>query len=752
MITISDYIEFSPFDNKISEEFLKYYPDNLSEPNKTIDKEEEFWNRFFVEYPECQYNNTISSLRDSIDNSNKHFILFIGTSGSGKTTFLHYLIKKKNDLLDKALSIDMVNLIRDATSADARVNIINTIIDDKIENYLEKKDVVEKFIRFISAHDKVNPVWDARLFNDRCGDEVMFYNFIGSCKRNYTKSRIKNFCGRTTNISDKIALYVISYIFHECLEERKPCVFVFDNLDELDQTYLAKTLVDDFLTAFSKAQDFFNKYVKPSEDYNFVSKCTFINSIRNNHVASINACQFLDRADARSTTIKFDSGYQSNLYNIFERRMRLFQNYQKSLGMESLTSWANGYNIEIISREKNYIETDLCCLFNLDYRVTLSSLEEALREDMVSWGTIASKDEDCSLGIRGFFLFHVLKHQLKISSSHFARYIDDELKQNGCNINRMLFSLLSNMCEDDGVYSINKKKHSDILHVSLLEFTNRVLFWYKDISIKSMYETLFVSGNHNYSLPASLVGDRINNYLLEKRYEVSLQNLSDYVADLYKKDKEELSNVDIVVNPVCAAYSKRVFIHFEYFNMLSIVNERSAELLYGAKSLFQQDTQDQIVSCIERVYKMTKWVVEKADNHVCEMCEKKCDITKKKGDCRSVIVHLNNNGFLMQKNILYTSRLITSHINYLDSFRKFLWNKYHENNLSRNSTLQKYIIDIIEKYVLLFRNKKVKNNAIDAAITDIEKNLSFAKNKGYKEWTPITIGLDPKTMHVDQIF
>lgn len=47
MNTISDYLEFSPFDNKISGEFLKNIPENSSEPDKPIDEENEFWDRFF---------------------------------------------------------------------------------------------------------------------------------------------------------------------------------------------------------------------------------------------------------------------------------------------------------------------------------------------------------------------------------------------------------------------------------------------------------------------------------------------------------------------------------------------------------------------------------------------------------------------------------------------------------------------------------------------------------------------------------
>lgn len=740
MNKISDYLEFSPYDNKISGDFLRNIPEARSESGKSIDKEKEFWDKFFVEYTPDQYKNTIAFLKNAIENPNKHYILFIGLSGSGKTTFLNYLIRKKDVILGENLSIDMANLIQGATSADTNINIIHTMLNDKIEKYLDA-DVAKEISRYIVNHDKETPYWNTILFNENgSNDHISFFNFIGSCRERFSKGKVRVFCGKTTNIGDKLALYVISYIFHECIKDKKPCVLIFDNLDELDQTYLVETLIYDFLTAFSKAQDFFEKYVQ-TENYDFVSKCTFVESIRSNYVATVNACQFLDRAEARSETIRFDSGYQSNLYEIFEKRIRMFQTYQSSLPEGTSTWGAKNFNISIISKERKYIER-LSQLFNLDYRMTLSSLEDALEEEIVSWGSIAAKDNDCRLGIRGFLLFYVLKHRLRKSTSRFARYVYDEIKLDGCNKNRMYFSLLTNMCEDEVDSWKTQNKHNEIFHVSLLEFTNRVRLWYKDVPIKPMYETLFVSGNHNYSLPASLTGDTINNYLQEKKYNVSLQALCNYVAELYAQDKEALGNVDIVVNPVCLVYTKHVFIHYEYFNLISIAKENLSELLYGAKSLFQQETKEQIKSFMDRVFDMTKGVINKADNHVCKICHKGCAPSKgKKDGCGEVIESLQNNGFLIQNNMLYASRVITSHINYLDSFRKFLWIKHHENNKVENAELQKCVVEVIERYVDLYRKKQVENRAADVVLKSIEENILFAKNKGYDVWTPIKIGL-----------
>ena len=736
MSTISDYLEFSPFDNKISDDFLKDIPENSSHPDRPINKEEEFWNRFFVEYSANQYENTIITLQNAIHKSNTHYILFIGPSGSGKTTFLNYLIRNRHKYFDDNLAIGMVNLIESPTSAEIKSTLLHEVLDDIILKHLNER-VITEISRNIIIHDKNNPSWDIQwLIGNDYDLHDKFYDFIGYCRNTFSKNRVRSFCRSINDISDKIALYIIAFIFDKCLKENNPCVFIFDNLDELEQTYLVESLNNDLLTAFSKVQGFFKNYVLTT-DYPFVSKCTFVESVRRNFVATVNSCQFIERVEERVSTIIFDSGYKRNLYDIFKKRVCMFQEHQKN-SPDKETFHAKNFNISTIDIEKPYIER-LCRLFNLDYRMTLSSLADALEEEIVYWGSIALKDSDCRLGIRGFLLFYVLKRRLKNHKSRFTKYVNDELSRNSCNRNRMYFSLLTNMYTDeDG--SFKKKKHTDNLHVSLLEFTNRVKMWYKDVPVKSMYETLFVSGYRNYSLPASLEGDTIENFLHEEKYNVSLQSLCNHVAELYSRDKDELSNVDIVVNPLCLEYTQHVFIHYEYFNLLSIVNERNMELLYGAKSLFQHDTKEQIKSCMDRVFEMTQWVVNKADNHVCQICHKDCDHKSKKNDCNDAIKSLQDNGFLIQKNILYTSRVITSHINYLDSFRKLLWNKHHDKNKIENAELQKCVVDVIEKYIDLYHSKQVENKAADIVMKNIEKNLMFAKNNGYDVWTAIKIG------------
>ena len=730
MNTLSDFLEFSPFDNKVSAEFLKDIPDIKTEPDGSINKANAFWERFFVEYSVVQYQDTIHKINEAIKEQNRHYILFIGPSGSGKTTFLNYLMKNKDQYLEGDIVMDLVNLIEDTPNAGIGPGIIHNNLDSKIMRYLDQATVRE-IAKYIVLYENRESTWTINWLNN---NESFFYNFIAYNRRNYSHHNVLQLCQRINDMSDKIALYFISFIMNKCINGKRPCTFIFDNLDELDQLYLIETLNLDLLAGFSKAQEFFEKIVLDS-NYPFLSKCTIIESIRRNYISTVNSTQFTERVEKSSVTVSFDSGYKQNGREIIEKRGELHLLSNKDKLIDSKLDYAKKYNISLIEKEEKYLER-LFRLFNLDYRTTMSSLSGALNKDIVSWGRISEEDDNCRVGVRGFLLYSIMKYRLSKPHNRFKEYLDEDLSSNNCNKYRMYLSILANMnvVKKDG----EREAVPDNYRVSLLEFTDRVKEWYKNVTVLSIYESLFVSGYHNYSLPANLEGETINNYLREKQYCVTLQSLCEHLAKLYNSDRDSLSSVFIIVNPLCAEYSEHVFIHYEYFNLLSICNRHNEELLLKSKSLFQYDNYDDIRNCTNRVYEITESIISKADKHLCMVCGKQCK--GRSDECTSAINKLRDQGFLIQ-DMPYATRVITSHINYLDSFRKLLWIRYHINK-GLNDDIQNHIVSVLKKYVSLFRNKRVQNDSANNILKRIEWNIDYAKNKGYDVWTPIVTGLD----------
>lgn len=760
VITISDFLEFSPFDNKINADFLRQIYGKQTLGDSCFNKEEEFWNRFYFNNIDL-FSNTTELLIGSINKSNIHFILFKGPSGSGKTTYLKQIIKNEKDYfkdISKPPFFDVVNLIERSTSSITDPTLLISVLHSKILEIIDSRLICELYDT-IAESGKLSPlkIENATLLMHSYSE---FVDLLGGCKDEFSLKSIVDFLTSVKEVSDVIALYIIFYTFKHCLKEKRPSVFIFDNLDELESKYLVRTLITDIRDAFSKAQGFFDN-LKNTEtiagDYDFISNCTLIESVRDGFVGDVNSCQLEERLKGRSITIQYDKGFRNSLYEISNKRIQLFKEYLQTIkqletkngvcddevemvGNNEDTSGAIDNEIinnEIVEDEKKYIE-ELGRLFNYDYRITLSFLSEALKEDISAWEMFAKQDPDCRLGIRGLLLFYILK-SLYMKDTAFTNYVLTELRENRCNRNRMYLSLLTNMYDNE----MSKRAITESLHVPLGDFTKRVRTWYDNIAVSSIYNTLFVSNNNNFSLPASLEGQIIEEYFRKKQYDVTLKGLCEYVAEIYKDDPDRLNEVSIVVNPVCLEYTQRVFINYEYFNLISVANRQDYDFLYGAKSLFQYDAYDDIELCLKRVFNVARTVIQRADDHVCGRCGLHCsniDIRLKEQMCTSQVKFLDDNNFLIMPNTLYKTRVITQHINYLDSFRKLLWLKYHQNNQEKNEVFQRLLLSYINKYIGLFRDSRVINSSAEETMKKIEKNYKKAQKKGYMEWYSVSIG------------
>lgn len=758
-ITLSDFFEFNPFDNKIGSKFLKYLPETTKSKNgEVVDVKDEFWRWFYYDNTEL-LKGTTEALIENIRKSNVHFIIFKGPSGSGKTTYIHNIIREREQYF-KTFEVlpffDVVNLIEYPFTSDTDSSLFLNALHNKIIKIIDSELVAALHSAILECENK-QPIMirGVKLLMDSYTDFTdVLSDCNGMCSDYEIPEKVISFLLSVKSVSDTIALYSIFYIFKNCLIENKkghfiPSVFVFDNLDELEVGYLTRNLVNDLYDAFSKAQGFFEMLEGSNTvagNYEFVSYCTFVESVREGFVSEYNKCQFSnqsgtrlstqrnERLKKRSSSIHFNVNFKDSTYNIAKKRFGLFRHYMEVAKKELPGMWFE--NGKLLVDEKSYIE-DISNLFNNDYRMTLSCLSEALIKDIKSWETLSKNDNDCILGIRGFLLFHILK-TLYREDTAFSDYVSAELNDDSCNKNRMFMSLLANndgeiIRRNGGSFTQKAKK------LSLREFTERVVSWYTNTDVYDVYKTVFESNNNNYSILASLEGYIIDDYLLKKKI-VTINNLCDELAKLYITNPDKLNPVKIMVNPVCRAYTQDVFINFEYFNLVSIAVLDNDEDLLCAQSLFQYDSYEAVESCLSRVYKVTKEIVRKADRYVCNKCKDcKYHPENKAIGCFSQIKKLNDDGFLI-KNSLYKTRVINSHINYLDSFRKMMWHKYHEQDQETYEKFHKLILCYVSYYINnLFYYEKGVIDTSEVFIKILER-YEKAKSIGCREWVPISIG------------
>lgn len=723
MHNISEYFKYTPYDNKISQSIVPQY----------VASETYFRSRFLVEFPNQAQEKVFEKLRQAIVSPNIHTVLFVGASGSGKTTYLHqmdYIQKQQHG--DKYDS-DFFNLIERPTTTESN-SILNAAIDSKI---LEVLDVTTVETLQVLIDDYMSrsesPYWNSIFLRDFDNDyHNVFLNFIYyNDYRHYSKYEVQKLCRAINNITEKIALYIIAFVVKKAIKNNRKSVLVFDNMDELSQEHLAEFLNDRINIAFSKAQDFFDRLYP---GYCFVDNCTIIVSVRQSFTAYSNAAQLFDRYRLLSTTIAFDYNNRADLSSIIEQRKKL---YLEQEGISEKERKRVESIFTLLSSDERFIK-ELGQLCNYDCRKTLDTVATIFENEGVL-DTNMLKETDCRAGARGLLLFRIFSNRIQNPHSRFRMYADNELSIDGCNMNRMLFSLLANMSGtilDTGSNSIN---YSDA-RISLLDFTERIKKWYKDANVRYIYETILVSGNHNHSIPATLSGEIVTQFIADHQYQASLRNLCDFMTQLYETDRTRLTHVDIIVNPVSVAYANRVFIHYEYFNVLSLIYNKIASVLkHPPFSLFQLQTKDDITNCINRVYNTVSDVVAKSDKHFCSLCEFEKTCAKGRSNwrenCMAAINKFAKEGFLIN-NTLYTSRVITSHIRYLDVFRRYLWMTAQKNKTLVDKHLQMTVIDYIEKYISLYKTKAVMDKTIGRVIEGITERVAFAKGH-LNEWCEI---------------
>lgn len=713
-------LRFNPYDNKTNHNYLQ-------DKNHNETPEDFFWNNLFVDYPPtCK--KTVEAIIKAVRDISINTISFYGPSGTGKTTFLHYVERKARRLYSSFYGCDFVNLIEKPGSTESQSMMVS-LLNHKIEQNLTENvanQLIDSYDKYIQKNSKKIGTWESDFLKDveekaseRYNYFPQFYQFLGKSAFGFSLQDVQHLCDKIIPISEKIALYIICFIINKCYDNNKKSILVFDNLDELDGVYLSQLLENELYTAQSKAQSFFETYMP---EYKFKANCTIITSIRINHAFHYKPHQQRDRMGGTSKEIAFEC--RADAYEIIKKRC----NYR------------DGDIFPLINLEKVYVKNVISRLYNQDLRAVMFSFDDVVYKPQSPILYDILEDSDCKVIGRGCVLFRVLQARNNVTDAPFMSDATNAIRSERCDLLRMALTLLANMSNSTELnYSTDDIPNANRNRISLLEFTDRMKSWYEDtLSVKDLYKTIFVASSHNYSMPATLVGYPIEQQV-KKNSKTGLQEISDYCAEQYETHREMLEGVEIVVHPLCEVYAKYIFIHFEYFNSLALLDETCKNLSNPCCSLLECQNVEESIRCMERVYRTAIKIIKKADNNFCEKCQNStnCIHGKESLNCKLNSEKMNHEDFLIN-NTLYASRIITSHINYLDAYRKYVWKKRDRNKDTKLNALIKKITEYIEKYAKMcnirgettvgedFR-RKVYDATIVQSINEIEKNLAFQK-------------------------
>lgn len=723
---IKTVLEFSPFDNKRLSPFGS---------NNPI---EDFYMYYFVDYS-ADAQKLEANILSTID-KNTNTILFYGASGSGKTTFLHQLSRKYKD----EYRFHFLNLIEKPSLVDYKDCIRTALLGKLYEIFNRQNEIVSNKLYevYVKSHDALPLKTE---FSNTVLINYLINKEIETIDASYYLSQIDD-------NQDLLILYIIASIIddNKDLAEIKN-VFVFDNLDEIPTEYISIQVNDVVQSAYSAAQFYFEHYL----NYRFLKNCTFLLSFRTTNVRLVDKTQLQERQKLTCEEIEFGKECQVSYPSILKKRVDHFiSNHNDNKSTIAIDSFC-----QLINSEKKYCADTLKPLYNYDYRMfthyfilkSFEKIDNPISNTFYENNKEGKKKDFYQLGSRGILLFNALLGMLNDNSSRLHNYVRHEfIKETICNIYRMSFTLLSNLgewTERNQDIQQDLKEESDFnketIRILLYDFVTRIESWYGKEYVKMALDGLIGSTAYNFEYPVTLIGSSIDAFVNESEHGHSNSALAKHIIELYETNKSALANISVKIHPSCVVYADRVFIHYEYFNLISSQweNPLVEDYRYHPIPLFLITNEYMLKVCLKSVFETVRKILKCADKHFCSNC-----IKNKRASCTYTIdkenkyiiknssyenCKLSVNSFILEgfcfNKTLYATRVITSHINYLDKYRAYVWyNKQIDDE--QRMQWQIILLDQISEYINLWENRDVKDkeqrwlNSVDYAYVDIRNN------------------------------
>ena len=720
-ISINTLLEYTPYDNKCPSPFgLRV--------NEKEEAEKFYTNGLFVSYPNtCDLLKR--DLKDCIEDESTHSIVFSGASGSGKTTFLKdYFRNNKEKYICQYINLidNPATLVNEDCIRTSLMNLMGDIFS---------KDVARTLYQTYreSMLPGGNSNYDLGFFGEKLVRFMSFCNIYSQNDSNLNfNTEINKF---DINITQLLSLFLITNVIAN--RDGGHLVFVFDNLDEIDKQYINTKLNEIVLSSFSIAQGYSERILK----YNFVKYVTFIFAFRSENETIFKSTEAGERYKVlHNASIEFSPEYQVNYDEILAARIQYYEKTVEEMTVEekssidtaeiALKEKYSGIK-DIIQSENSYFKRFIAPLYSYDYRMfTHFAMKNSLKKRTVNIHDSLKqrgKGLDCQQGARGMLLFFALAGMYSDDRSRFSSYAKEEFSDGTCNIFRMSFTLLSKMG-----WPRQKTELLDVLKdesdfnertqpVNLLSFMKVIKSWYSEsendkIFASKVLEGLIGSTARSYECPITLSGSAIDDFINNLGQNFSMSGLSAMVIKAYLEEPSSLATVSIKVNPLCIVYAMRVFIHYEYFNLISAQwsnDDNSENDKYLPRPLFQfvdaEKDWRNIELCLKNTFDTVKRMINIADNHFCNKClleRQQCE-----HDCDSPIKAFIEEG-LCFNNTIHATRVITAHIRYLEHYRTFLWYQVHNTDAHSEIEIQiqEMIINQILEYIDFFSKRKIKDD------------------------------------------
>ncbi|MCX6152562.1 MAG: hypothetical protein NT007_00220 [Candidatus Kapabacteria bacterium] len=718
-MTIKDLLLYSPYDNNrrsmsfkdISFNSIRITPDIYNDESKNL-----------------------SQALDTDSNFEKQFLIISGYSGNGKTTFIYWFKERycnntQND--NKELWMDIINLIEEGHGIKNDFSLLQKAIIFKYRN----KVVNIETLNFIKENQHV--------FIDYfvLGNFDKIINLSSDDNYHFRKSHDLLIC---LSFEELLILFLLDNILgfkNTKFSNIKSFTFCFDNLDELRFEYITPKMWSAILDISSKMT---NIIQNTDLGFDYLKKIKFILIFREANIAC-GVAQLEDRLSPSTRDKRFI--YTTEVKSIIRKRL-------------DLITWPLDENdqllkkfIEIIIDDKIFDDIILP-LFNYDYRKVVEAILNFVQPEYIDskeYRLFSISIEDYQkIPLKYKYLTRGIIINLFIRYFAIENYLsklapireDLSLIQSHCNKTRLMLTVFSNLSFPQG-FPINKKELAEIKpnpfsilqafdncksFVDINEFISRLQALI-DLDKSSWAHLITVYGKEPKRQANSYFFDFTEELeLLKKYFENNMLNID---------DSNHLNKITISLNASSYIYLRHILPHFEYIS--SYKTRYNGITWYSYKPLIQLtgitfETDDQngpkipfweFEVKIKSVYEIVKAYKNHNNNYLesnyKELLPSSTIANYKQLYCESNFVFKGeyesvNSSTSSRHFSFYSTRIITTHIRYLDNFRHYITHEGYEiiekkikdmpelkRNLKINdkTSLNNFLLEYIDKYLKL---------------------------------------------------
>ena len=488
---------------------------------------------------------------------------------------------------------------------------------------------------------------------------------------------------RGENFLNTFTVFFINLFINH--KSKKPTLIFLDNLDATPMEYLSDHFVENFTDALNNGQFLSRLSIFDSYDINFFKDYRIVFALRDANDKIINSHL---KSGLVIKTIPFKLEITAEIYSeVVQKRIEfvkeIFKDY--SFSETELTLRQLESVVDNILEDK-YFKNAIITLFNYDYRTAISNIIDVITKYKPSTGS--------SYGDRGLLIYGLLQNL--IENDFLKEYFQISVsKEDGyCFIDRVMLTVLMNLSEYSILNDEIEKQRSTDLY-TLVTVLDKVY------NTEDVLKSICRSYKYHEKDWVHLISLFNRNLYDKKDCEKDFYKNFDYLKlktgtrtkRKWVKTKNKLSSTKIKINPAGYSYVRYILPHFEFYSNLQIQTE---PLFFIKDDIDEKNLKYKFEPVIESVMKLVQLHLNAMNTYYSKKYKEHYPIDDFYASIFCFKYHGEGNHVPKQKGLFHSSRVITSHIDYIDNFRIYLTETSEKDNIKGiNNKLLRYL----EKYV-----------------------------------------------------